>query len=198
MGQFVGQLRATEGIGGQVDPRKTSVLCPRLPLIAPSNSFEPRRSRHFLLENGNFRLPRRHGFSPVAYAAARQPPAISLRKWPSLFLRDVAGSYPRALTLPLGHFGYPVAPAIFFWKMAIFVFRDVTGSRPLPTLPLGHLPPFLFRKWQFLRISRNKPAVSTAFFPHAQSDEFSCFSAANLPLNPRCARAVPAYTASAK
>jgi hypothetical protein len=32
----------------------------------------------------------------------------------------------------------------------------------------------------------------------AQLTEFSCFSAANLPLNPRCARAAPAYTAPAK
>jgi hypothetical protein len=31
---------------------------------------------------------------------------------------------------------------------------------------------------------RNKQAVSTAFFERAQSNEFSCFSAANLPLNP--------------
>jgi len=34
--------------------------------------------------------------------------------------RDVAGSYPRALTLPLGTSDTPVAPAIFFWKMAVF------------------------------------------------------------------------------
>jgi hypothetical protein len=45
---------------------------------------------------------------------------------------------------------------------------------------------------------RNKPVVSTAFFRRAQGNEFSCVSAANLPLNASRARAAPAYTAPAK
>jgi hypothetical protein len=93
-------------------------------------------------------------------------------------------------------FPFPADDAGCFFALAAW--RLFTRRPTTVCCAIGEVRILSRKPLQFLRTIRNYNTVSTAFFATDRSDEFSCFSAANLPLNPRCAGAGLSYTATAK